>query len=163
MPESNGMGWGVIAGIVSAISAIIGLVIGGALALIGKGKRDERIEAGLARSHERLNEHEKIFATHDQALKNILSSFFNTDGEPRYITSIVCGEKEESCQKQIHEKISYMADNITRLERDVLAVSTSQADNLQTISICMILKKRIPVALVLIHHVCACDGQRLAV
>jgi len=131
VPENNGIL--LVAAGVSAISTSIGLIVGGALALVGKGKKEERIEASLARSHERLSEHEKIFATHDQALKNILASFFDDKGEPRYITSIVCGEKENICQRQIHEKIGNLSSDIGRIENDLLAVKTAQDNNLKTI------------------------------
>jgi len=124
MPEQTDLSF--YAATVSAISAIIGLIVGGALALIGAGRKAERIESGLARSHARLDEHEELFKTHDTALKNMLASFFTSDGEPRYITSIVCSDKESQCQLRIREDLS-------RLERDLTAVKTSQDSNLQTI------------------------------
>jgi len=131
MPQTTSVG--VIASIVAIISGIVGLIVGGGLALIGAGRKMERMESGLARSHARLDEHEKTFATHDQALKNMLSVFTSQDGEPRYVTSIICGKNSSACKSGIEEKIGYVDEKISRVESEVALIKTAQDNNLKTI------------------------------
>jgi len=110
----------------AALGGIFGVILG--VFGIGKlvGEKVTRIESGLARGHERIDEQSKKLDSHDQAIKSVIAMFSREDGEPRFISAVVCGEHWRSCHETLEGKF-------TRLERDVLAIKTSQDSNLQTL------------------------------
>ena len=120
-------------GWITLATTAVGAICGAVLGVLGIGKKIERYESGLARSHERLDGHDKKFESHEQALKTVVAIFTRDDGEPRFVTGIVCGEHARSCHESLEAEFKRGVDNFARIERDILAIKTSQDSNLQTI------------------------------
>jgi len=127
MPETNS------AGVIGSITGIVGFLVGGALSLIGLGKKIERVESGLARSHARHDEQEKKFESFEQAIRTLTAVFTREDGEPRFVTSIVCGKEQVKCHEALFEKFASGAARFGNIEADIKEIKDSQTDNLQII------------------------------
>jgi len=127
MPESNSAG--LIGSIIGGLSFIAGL----ALSLVGFGRKVERVEASLARSHERHAEHDRRLDSFETAMKSMMAIFTTADGEPRFMTGIACGREQASCHKELLEKFASGSARFGTIEADVKEIKDSQADNLQVI------------------------------
>jgi len=127
MPDTGNVG------IISSIAAIIGAMVGGAISLIGWGKKIERVESGLARSHERIDKSEKKVEDLEHALKSMMSVFTREDGEPRFITKPACSEMQTNCHQLLAEKLLGGEKRFSALEAEVKEIKTAQDDNLRTI------------------------------
>jgi len=127
MPETNGPG------VIASIAGIIGFAIGGALSLIGLGRKIERVEAGLARSHERIEKQDKKMTELDQAIKDVLKVFTRADGEPRFITKPACISLQEHCHELLKEKLDAGTARFGNLEREVQEIKEAQENNLELI------------------------------
>ena len=124
MPEANGMG------VVASITGIVGFLVGGALSLIGLGKKIERVESGLARSHERHDLQDRKIASFDEAIKNLMAVFTRDDGEPRFTSAVVCERERVSCHESMVERFSSGAERMGNIEREIKEIRKDQADNL---------------------------------
>ncbi len=108
-PESNS------ATIVGVIVGAVSFIAGAIAAVFGSGQKIAKFEHSLTRSHERHEEHEK-------KLSAILTMFTREDGEPRFVTSILCGMERASCH-------SFSAERFEKLEGDIKEMKTAQSEN----------------------------------
>jgi len=123
MPESNGIG--TVAAGIGAGATILGFISGAAMALVGKGRRDQAIDLKLA-------EHDKKLTSVEDAIRNLAASFV-VDGNPRFITAPACGQSQAACRAVLIEKFSAGAARFGVIESDIKEIKESQADNLKTI------------------------------
>jgi len=52
---------------------------------------------------------------HDKAIKDIAGVFTDSDGNPRFVTVILCDKKEEKCGLHYNEKFAHVGERITAL------------------------------------------------
>jgi len=127
MPDTGNVG------VVSSIAAIIGAMVGGAISLIGWGKKIERVESGLARSHERIDKTEKKAEELEHALKSMMASFTRADGEPRFISKPACIELQAKCHELLAEKLSGGEKRFGDLEAEIRDIKSAQERNFKDI------------------------------
>lgn len=126
-PESNG------ATLFGAIIAGLSFIAGAIAAILGTGKKIERFEAGLKRSHERHDETQKKYESLEQAIKTLTAIFTREDGEPRFTTALVCAREQAECHAALAEKFAAGQERFGNLERKVEEIKDAQAQNFQDI------------------------------
>jgi len=133
-------------------AAVVGVLIGGlsflggvATSLIGKGKRDQKIDTaivqlkGLEGTTVKLEQHDKKLDSLEEAMKTLAASFI-VDGNPRYITVSACKGEQGHCRDVVTEKLlagnarfGVVEGRIERIEIDIRDIKESQETNVQTI------------------------------
>ncbi len=139
MPESSGSEF---LGVLIAGLSFLG---GSALSLIGKGKRDQKIDSAVEQlktlegTTAELERHSKKLESLEEALKTLASSFV-VDGNPRYITVTACKGEQGHCRDVVTEKLlagnarfGVVEDRIERIEIDIKAIKDSQETNAKDI------------------------------
>ena len=135
MPESNSAGFvGVIIGGVSFLGGV-------ATSLIGKGKRDQKIDSaveqlkGLEGAPAKIEEYGKKLLSLEEAMKNLASSFI-VDGNPRYITVNACKSEQGHCRDVWDERLlagyvrfGNIEADIKSIESEIKEIKESQAAN----------------------------------
>ena len=112
MPDSNSAG--VIGSLIGGVSFLGGV----AVSLIGKGKRDQRIDSTLDAQGKKLTELE-------EALKTLAASLVR-DGRPTYITGIACKEEQGHCRDVWTEKLLAGNARFGVIEADIKEIKSSQ-------------------------------------
>ena len=139
MPESSGIG--AAGGVIGGLSFLGGV----ALSLIGKGKRDQKIDTALTKLEAldgavaTIDRHDKKLDSLEEAMRTLAASFV-VDGNPRYITVTACKGEQGHCRDVVTEKLlagnarfGVVEANIKRIETDVREIKESQKDNLKEI------------------------------
>ncbi len=94
-------GVGMWASIIGIGATVLGVFAG----MVGIGRKIESID-GKVKSHE-------------QALKDVFGLFKDSDGNPRFVTMIVCKEKSSQCGLLSGEKFSHVGERITALTLEI--------------------------------------------
>jgi len=126
-PESNG------ATLVGVFIGLCSFIAGGVATILGVGKKIQRFESSLTRSHERHDETQKKYESLEQAIRTLTAAFIREDGEPRFTTSIVCAREQAECHAALAEKFAAGQERFGNLERKVEEIKDAQAQNFQDI------------------------------
>ena len=117
-PESNS------ATLVGVVIGVVSFLAGSVAAIFGTGKKFARFEHSIKRSHERLDIHDKNFA-------EMLALFKMENGEPRFVTSIICTGERADCHAALLEKFSSGSERFDKMETKIDEMQKAQYDNFQ--------------------------------
>ena len=119
MPDSNSAG--VIGSLIGGVSFLGGV----AVSLIGKGKRDQRIDSTI-------ESHEKKLISLEEAMKNLAASLV-VDGNPRFVTVLACKGEQGHCRDVWAEKLLAGNARFGVIEADIKEIKESQNNNFRDI------------------------------
>lgn len=75
--------------------------------------------------------------SHDQTIKDILGIFNDQDGNPRFVTVLVCDKNTEKCGAHYNDKFAHVGERITALVIEISEMrkemKTTQDETLKTI------------------------------
>jgi len=108
--------WATLAGIGSTILAMFA-------GMISLGRKIEYMEGKIQ--------------SHDQTVKDILKLFSDADGNPRFVTVLICDKKAAKCESMNGERFTHIGERITALVIEVAALrddmKTTQDETLRAI------------------------------
>ena len=61
------------------------------------------------------------------------AAFTRADGEPRFVSAVVCEKEQKACHEALIEKFSAGSARFGNIEREIQELKAAQADNLQII------------------------------
>jgi len=75
--------------------------------------------------------------SHDKAIKDIVGIFNDSDGNPRFVTVLVCDKNTEKCGAHYNDKFSHVGERMTAIVLEISELrkdmKTTQDETLQTI------------------------------
>jgi len=102
-----------------SVGTVISLMLGMFAGMIGLGRKIEAIESkGVS---------------NEKAIKEILKLFTDSDGEPRFVTVLICDKKSSQCGVHLGDRFSHVGERITALVVEVSALRAAQDETLRAI------------------------------